>query len=227
MKINTIKFDEPEKGIGIIITGAGRGFCSGADLKSFIDDSNFRAMVSNAGTVLIQIQKKYSNIILQMRRLPQPVISAVNGSAAGAGMSLSLASDVVIAGPRAGFTPSFINIGLSGGELGTSYFLPRLVGSNRAAEILMTGRTVHAGEGERIGLITRLVEEDSLMETALEVARKMLAKSPLGLRLTKEVLNQNQTAQSLEAALELENRNQSICVSAPEFSAAVEAFSKR
>ncbi|MBW2090802.1 MAG: enoyl-CoA hydratase/isomerase family protein, partial [Deltaproteobacteria bacterium] len=211
----------------LIITGAGRGFCSGADLKSFLDHPESKALVSSAGTMLVEVQKKYSSVIYEMRRLPQPIISAVNGPAAGGGMCIALASDVIIAGPRAGFTPSFINIGLSGGELGTSYFLPRLVGSSRAAEILMTGRTVQAEEAERIGLAARLVEEDRLMETAMETARKMLAKSRLGLRLTKEVLHQNQTAQSLEAALELENRNQSICITGPEFTAAVEAFSNR
>ena len=221
------RLSEHERVRVIIMAGAGRGFCSGADLKFFLEHPRFKAMVSSAGTMLIEVQKKYSNIIYEMRRLPQPIISVVNGSAAGAGMSIALASDMVIAGPRAGFTASFINIGLSGGELGTSYFLPKLVGSSRAAEILMTGRTVRASEAERIGLITRLVEEDHLMDTALETARKMLAKSRLGLRLTKEALNQNQIAQSLEAALELENRNQSICIAESEFSAAVEAFNKR
>ena len=210
----------------LIVTGQGRGFCSGADLK----DESFRqgaaGLFSSAAVHLEAVQKKYSNLITEMRRLPQPIIAAVNGPAAGGGMCIALASDVIIAGPRATFIASFINIGLSGGELGSTYLLPRMVGIARASEILFTGRTVDATEAEKIGLVSRVVEEGSLMAVALEVARIMLSKSPIGLRLTKEALNQNLTAPSLEAAIELENRNESICCITPEFLRAVEAFSK-
>ena len=137
---------------------------------------------------------------------------------------MALASDVILAGPKAKFIASFINLGLSGGELGTSYFLPKMVGVSRAAEILYTGRPVKAEEAERIGLVSRVVEEEHLLESALEMARTMLTKSVIGLRLTKEVLNQNLTATSLEAAIELENRNQSIAGFAPDFLQAVTAF---
>jgi enoyl-CoA hydratase len=162
-----------------------------------------------------------------MRKLPQPLIAAVNGHAAGGGMSMAMASDVILVTPEAAFTPSFVNIGLSGGELGTSYFLPRLVGTTRAAEILLTGRTVSAHEAERIGLVTRLVEEEKLLGEALTTARTMLAKSVSGLRMTKEVLNYNLDAPSLEAAIELENRNQSICCFTADFVNAVTAFSQK
>ncbi|MGO9137473.1 MAG: enoyl-CoA hydratase/isomerase family protein [Syntrophales bacterium] len=147
---------------------------------------------------------------------------------AGGGMCIAIASDVLIAGPRAAFTASFINIGLSGGELGTSYLLPRLVGLARASEILMTGRTVEASEAYRIGLVNLLVqEEEKLMDVATEKARTMLGKSPLGLRLTKEALNRNQTAPSLEAAICVEDLNQSICVTAPGFLKGLERFKKK
>jgi enoyl-CoA hydratase len=142
-------------------------------------------------------------------------------------MCMAMASDIIIAGPKASFTLSFINIGLSGGELGTTYFLPKLVGSARAADILLTGRTVGAAEADKIGLISRLVEEDRLMEVALEIAAAMLDKTPLGLRFTKETLNQNQNAPSLENAIELENRNQSILCITPEFFNAVGKFGQR
>ena len=211
----------------LVITGEGRGFCSGADLKDERLKKEASAILSSAATHLMTVQKRYADLVLKMRRLPQPIIAAVNGPAAGGGMCLALASDIVIAGPRAAFTPSFINIGLSGGEMGTTYFLPRGVGSFRTAEILLTGRTVDAVEAERIGLVSRLVEEERLMETAMETARKMLAKSSVGLRLTKEALNLNLTAPSLEAAVELENRNQSIGCTSPEFFKAIEAFLKR
>ena len=211
----------------IIITGAGRGFCSGADLLDERISSEAATLFSSAAAHLIKIQKIYSRLVVEMRRLPQPIIAAVNGPAAGGGMCMAMAADVIIAGPQAAFTPSFINIGLSGGELGTTYFLPKLVGSARAADILLTGRTVGAAEADRIGLISRLVEEDRLMEVALEIAATMLDKTPLGLRLTKETLNQNQNASSFENAIELENRNQSILCITAEFFNAVAKFGQR
>ena len=211
----------------ILITGAGRGFCSGADLLDDRIAKEAATLFSSAATHLVKIQRVYSRLIIEMRRLPQPIIAAVNGPAAGGGMCIALASDIIIANPNAAFTPSFINIGLSGGELGSSYFLPKLVGNARAADILLTGRTVDAAEADKIGLISRLVDEEKLMEVALEIAADMLDKTPMGLRFTKEVLNQNQNAPSLESAIELENRNQSILCITPEFFKAVEKFGKR
>jgi enoyl-CoA hydratase len=210
----------------IILTGAGRGFCSGADLKDAISREDLKDLFPDATAHLIGIQKRYADLVLEMRRLPQPIIAAVNGPAAGGGMCLALASDIILAAPPAAFTPSFINIGLSGGEMGTTFFLPRLVGSAVAADILLTGRTVDAAEAERIGLVSRLVEKDRLLETAMGVARTLLSKSPVALRLTKEALTLNLTAPSLDAAVELENRNQSMCCYAPDFLKAVVAFSK-
>jgi enoyl-CoA hydratase len=210
----------------VIITGAGRGFCSGADLADERVSKDAASLFSNSATFLMKLQKVYSRLIVEMRQIPQPIISAVNGAAAGGGMCIAMASDVIVASPKAAFTPSFINIGLSGGELGTTYFLPKAVGSARAADILLTGRTVDAAEADKIGLISRLVDEESLMETATEIASSMLEKTPLGLRFTKEALNQNQNAPSLEAAIELENRNQSILCITPEFFKAVENFTK-
>ena len=209
----------------LVLAGAGKGFCSGADLK----DDNLSGeeglkLFSAASVHLEKIQKIYAGVIEVMIKQPQPIIAVVNGAAAGGGFCLALASDVIIAGPRAKFIASFINIGLSGGELGTTYFLPRAVGRARAAEILMTGRTVEAEEADRIGLVSRLVDEDSLMKTALQTARTMLGKSPLGLRQTKEALRLNLNAPNLESAIELENRNQSILCCSPEFFEAVMAF---
>jgi enoyl-CoA hydratase/carnithine racemase len=211
----------------LIVTGAGRGFCSGADLRD-------ERLASEEGIKIFQsaplhlevIQKKYCGIIKELRRISQPVIAAVNGPAAGGGLSMVLASDIVFASPEARFTPSFVNIGLSGGELGTTYFLPRLVGTPRASEILMTGRTVEAEEADRIGMLTRLVPAEALMKTAIETARQMLEKSVRGLRLTKETIRQNLDAPSLENAVELENRNQSMLCTAPEFFEAVARFNK-
>ncbi len=263
MEFETIKFKEPEAGIGLItlsrpdrlnalsldmvgelhvlfsemierkdlriliLTGEGRGFCSGADPKDVRLRQQFPISYPDPTVHLIAIQKRYADLVLEMRHLPQPIIAAVNGPAAGGGMCLALAADVVIAGPRAAFTPSFINIGLSGGEMGTTFFLPQKVGSGRAAEILLTGRTVDAQEAEKIGLVSRVVEENRLLEAAMDIARILLAKSPMGLRFTKEALNLSLTAPSLEAAIEFENRNQSMCCSTADFFKAVEAFLKR
>ncbi len=262
MNYDTLRFEEPETGIGlitlkrpdrlnamnmqmvdelhslfnelkgegrvkvIILTGEGRGFCSGADLKDVLSREDLKNLFPDATAHLIGIQKNYADLVLEMRRLPQPIIAAVNGPAAGGGMCLALASDIVMASPQAAFTPSFINIGLSGGEMGSTFFLPRKVGSAVAADILLTGRTVGAAEAERIGLVSRLVDKERLLEAAMEVARVMLRKSPIALRLTKEALNLNLTAPSLEAAIEMENRNQSMCCYAPDFLKAVAAFGK-
>jgi enoyl-CoA hydratase len=262
MNFETLKFDIPETGIGvitmnrperlnalnlnmledffalfdhlnqndeirvIIITGEGRGFCSGADLRDERFSREDASPFSNAADHLMKIQKVYARLIMEMRKLSQPIIAAVNGHAAGGGMCIALASDVIIAAPGAAFTPSFVNIGLTAGELGTSYFLHRLVGIARAADILFTGRTVEAAEAERIGIVSRLVEETKLMQEAMAIAHAMLDKTPLGLRLTKETLNQNLNAPSLEAAIELENRNQSILCLTPEFFEAVLKFGK-
>jgi enoyl-CoA hydratase len=211
----------------LIVTGAGRGFCSGADLRSerFTSEEYIEA-IRSAPVHLELIQKRYCGVMKGLRHISQPVIAAVNGPAAGGGMTMVLASDIIFASPEASFTPSFINIGLSGGELGTTYFLPRMVGIARASEILMTGRTVGAEEAERIGLVTRLVPADALVETAKETARLMLAKSVRGLRLTKETIRQNLDAPSLENAIELENRNQSMLCTAPEFFEAIARFRK-
>jgi enoyl-CoA hydratase len=261
MEFDTIKFEEPENGIGlitlnrpdrlnainlemleefqalfreltdhrpdvrvVILRGEGRGFCSGADLMDARMLEKSPELYRDAATFLEGVQKKYAQLIIDMRRLPQPIISVVQGAAAGGGFCMALATDVIIAGPKAKFVASFVNIGLSGGELGTTYFLPRLIGPARAAEILMTGRTVEAAEAERIGMISRLVDEDKLMDAAMDTARLMLGKSYLGLRQTKEAFRLNLNASSLEAAIELENRNQAICAFTPAFLEAVQAF---
>lgn len=209
----------------LIITGAGRGFCSGADLKDAALMDEAPNYFATPAAFLEKIQKVYSNMIMELKRLPQPIIGAVNGAAAGGGMCIALASDILFASPEASFIASFINIGLSGGELGTSYLLPRLIGSARANEILLTGRKVDAAEAEKIGLVNKVVPREELIETALQTARMMIGKSPIGLRLTKETLTNNLDASSLEAAIELENRNQTICAFSGDFSKAVGDFS--
>ena len=212
----------------LIVTGAGRGFCSGADLRDKrLNSEEGVRLFSSASLHLHGVQRQFSRIILEMRRLPQPIIAAVKGPAAGGGFSMALASDIIIAGSSATFTASFVNIGLSGGELGTTYFLPKMVGSAKASEILMTGRTVLADEADRIGMVSRLVNDEDLLNSALDTAKVLAGKTFLGLRFTKDSMRQNLNAPSLEAAIELEDRNQSICCCSSEFFEAVAAFSKK
>lgn len=208
----------------LILTGAGPGFCSGTDLKEARERHGGQRVGVEQG---MATQQKLARLILGLRRIPQPVIAAVNGVAAGGGFCFTLAADIRIAAQSARFVASFINIGLSAGEIGSTYLLPRLVGVSRAADILYTGREVGAAEAERIGLVSRVVDDGQAVSAALEVAEVMLAKTPFGLRMTKEVLDINIDAPSLESALQLENRTQQLAVQSDGFKQAVERFNQR
>ncbi len=210
----------------LIITGAGRGFCAGADLNDAVAHRDSEVF-ADPERFLRLVQERYAALVLGLRRIPQPVIAAVNGAAAGGGFSLALACDIRVATPEASFVASFANIGLTGGELGSSYFLPRLIGVARSSEILLTGRKVRGEEAERMGLVNRLVTTDALLETALSYARPMIAKGVGSLKLTKRALDQNIDAPSLEAAINLENRNQTIMVFSGEFFSLIAPFVKK
>lgn len=210
----------------VILTGAGRGFCSGADLSDATAHRQTEVFADPESYLRLG-QERYGRLVLGLRAIPQPVIAAVNGPCAGAGFCLALASDIRFASPGAYFIASFINIGLSAGELGTTYLLPRLVGLARAAEILYTGRKVPAEEAERMGLVNRIAAAESLLETALACARQMIAKSPGGLKLTKRALDRNIDAQSLQEAVDFENRNQALMVFSGEFFKLIQAFAKQ
>ncbi len=207
----------------LIITGAGKGFSSGADLMDAATHQDTEYF-SDAETFMRLVQERFSAIVTELRRIPQPVIAAVNGPAAGGGFGMALAADIRVAAPEAYFVASFANIGLSGGELGTSYYMPRIVGLARAADVLYTGRKLYAEEAERIGLVNRLAPREKLLEEALVYARQMTAKSVGGLKYTKRALEQNLCAPSLEAAIALENRHQSILAFSKDFFNMVKAF---
>jgi enoyl-CoA hydratase len=207
----------------VIVTGAGRGFCAGADLAAVADPGASSAF-ADPETFLRLVQERYAALIQGLRNLPQPVIAAVNGPAAGGGFCLALAADIRFASPEAYFTASFINIGLSGGELGSSYLLPRLVGLSRAADILLTGRKVASAEAERIGLVSRVVPREELLAEAMACARVLLGKNPAGLTLTKRALERNSDADSLEAAMDLENRNQALLLFSGDFFERIRPF---
>jgi enoyl-CoA hydratase len=189
----------------VILTGSGKGFCGGHDLRSpgqpgWIDDPEQGKAYAGR-----QAMSEISSIPVLMRQAPQPIICAVNGAAAGIGYALALASDLCVAGRSAKFVNSIHNAG-TGHELGLSYLLPRAIGTQRAAEILLTARPVLADEAERIGLVLRTVPDEELMSVALEISRAILVNVPIGISLTKQSLWLNQGIGSLETAIELESR---------------------
>jgi enoyl-CoA hydratase/carnithine racemase len=189
----------------VVMTGAGRGFCSGLDMRDFgpgIPDENDPAIDR------LRFQEAMASLPQAISALPQPVIAAVNGPCVGAGLALCLSSDIRICSTSATFGNAAILLGLSGAEMGMSYFLPRIVGLSVAAEWMLTGRTVSADEADRRGLVSRLVEPDQLMDNAIDLARTIAQLAPFGVRLTKRALQVNTDAAGLAAALEIENRNQ-------------------
>jgi enoyl-CoA hydratase/carnithine racemase len=205
----------------LVLTGAGRGFCAGLDL------SDAASLPDMPAAKFLEGQERWSRAITAFRRLPKPVIAAVNGPAAGAGFSLALAADIRIAAPAARFNAAFIKIGLTGGDCGSSWMLPRIVGLGHAYEILLTGRLVEADEAARIGLVNRVVPAGDLLTAALEMAAQIAANSPLGVRLTKQMVQVNVDAPSLEAAVELENRNQTLAAGTQDMTEALTAFREK
>ena len=190
----------------IIITGAGRGFCAGLDLK--MGSSAWQAGVGPVQDSMT-FQEDIADLMVKMRNCPQPIIAAVNGPATGGGLSISIASDMRIGTENARFACSYLNLGLGGADVGSSYFLPKIVGSAHAADMLYSGRIVDAAEAREMALITKIVSHEELIPTALAIADSIVRKaSPMGLRLTKQVLNETVNGIPLETALKLENRNQ-------------------
>lgn len=205
----------------VILTGAGRGFCAGLDLKAF---GGFGDSQSDRVTAGMHFQELIAGLIPKMRSLPQPIIAAVNGPATGGGLAFALGSDVRIAARSATFAVSFIRVGLSGCDIGTSYLLPRLVGAAHAFELMLTGRKFDATEAERIGLVVKVVEDAALMESALETARLIRANSPFGVWMTKEVMWANLETPGLAAAIDRENRTQILAQHSGDMAEAVAAF---
>ncbi len=193
----------------IIIRGAGeKGFCSGLDLK---DAANMMGEDLTHENVY-NSQNRFSNIIRLMRSCPQPVIAAVHGPAMGAGLSFALAADIRLAADDAFFCAQYINIGTGGADMGSSYFLWRIVGWGRAAEMCMTGDRVHADEAYRIGLANHVYARDELISAARAMAQNLASKTRLGLRLTKDALNAGLNLSSLEDANKMEDRNQAFMI---------------
>jgi enoyl-CoA hydratase len=194
----------------IIMTGAGNSFCSGMDIGETVSPDDPTGNQDMAETY--RMQDLIGEVLLLMRRAPQPIIAAVRGWAAGGGFSFTLACDIRVVDPTAKFIASFVNIGLSGTDMGSSYFLPKQMPLGIVNEYLLTGAVIDAETALRWGLANYVVPADQLMAKARDLADKMVSKSPLGLRLTKEGINQNAASSNLEQALYLENKNQVMCL---------------
>ena len=163
---------------------------------------------STASGATFATQTDIAALVPRLRALPQPVIAAVNGPAAGGGLALALASDIRIAAASARFNVAFVRLGLSGCDIGVSWLLPRLIGASRAWELMLTGRIIDAAEADRIGLVLRVVADDELQSAALETAGLIAANAPWGVRMTKEVMWSQLEVGSLQAGIDLENRTQ-------------------
>ncbi|HEY6494149.1 MAG TPA: enoyl-CoA hydratase/isomerase family protein [Trebonia sp.] len=193
----------------LIMTGAGeRAFCAGFDLDEV------KVIAEMGIREFLRFQELSAGGLAALRSLPFPVIAAVHGAASGGGLSLALTADIRLASPTAKFNAAFVKVGLSAGELGTSWTLTRLVGPGRAAEIAFTGRNVGADEALRIGLVNRLVPASDLLGEALSLARRIGASPAAGVRMSKRALQRNLEVASYRAAVELENRGQALLLTA-------------
>lgn len=190
----------------VVLTGAGRGFCAGLDLGGY-GEAPGRRWVGRVEKGLA-VQKHIATLIPHMRSIPQPIIAAVNGPASGGGFALVLGSDIRIAATGARFNAAFIRIGLSACDIGTSWLLPRLVGAARAQELMLTGRLFDAAEAHAMGLVTAVVEPGELMPTVMSKAAEIMLNTPLGVALTKEGMWSALEIPGLQAAIDMENRQQ-------------------
>ncbi|HLI32599.1 MAG TPA: enoyl-CoA hydratase-related protein [Solirubrobacteraceae bacterium] len=206
----------------VILTGAGRGFCAGVDLRGY------GTAPGNDGSDLprdrLANQEHMSRLVLALRSLPQPVIAAVNGPAAGLGLALALGCDIRYAAAEAVFRAAFINIGLSNCDMGTSWLLPRLIGASRSHELMLTGRRLDAQEALRIGLVADVVAADALLERSLAAAVQIASLAPWGVRLTKQGMWSALEIGSEQAAVEYEDRQQIMATFGRAVPEAIDAF---
>ncbi|MDV6230620.1 enoyl-CoA hydratase/isomerase family protein [Rhodococcus cercidiphylli] len=206
----------------VILTGNGRAFCSGYDLADADELPNLGALG------MLDQQERAARALSAVRGMRVPVIAAVNGPAAGGGLSLALAADIRLANETATFNAAFVKIGLSAGDLGSSWLLTRLIGPARTSEICFTGRIVHAREAADIGLVNTLVGNDTdVVDAALALADQIVVNSPGGVEISKRALQANLEAGSYAAALELENRGQALLTRSSDMGEALAAFKEK
>ena len=208
----------------VILRGAGRAFCAGLDLKEAgAQQASAGERAFDPGAAL-RGQQRFSRLAILMRRAPQPFIACIHGPTCGGGFSLALASDVRLAGESVRMNAAFIRIGLSACDIGTSYFLPRLVGSSLASELLLTGRFIHADRALATGLVSNVFPDEQLESEARALAQEMLTTSPMGLRLTKDCINASLDGATLEQMIAMEDRTQTLCAQSPDMLEGFRAF---
>jgi len=202
----------------VVVTGTGRAFCTGGDVKDIIGALFARDMAG-----LLEFTRMTCDLIKNMRTLRKPIIASLNGTVAGAGAVIALASDLRIAAESAKIAFLFTKVGLSGADMGAAWMLPRVVGTAKATEILMTGDFVSATEAERLGLYNRVVPAEELAGATAAMARKLAQGPAFGLAMTKEMINREASMDFL-TALEAEAQAQTLCMIHPDFREAYEAF---
>lgn len=202
----------------VVITGAGKGFCSGGDMK---ENANAKS-IDDVNPLSNKLEPIRDKIILAMRGSNKPYIAAVNGAAAGGGMGIALACDIRIAATKAKFGQTFSRRGLHP-DWGGTYFLPRLVGTAKACELIWSGRMIGAQEALDLGIISQLTEPDDLIPTALEMARGFAAGPPVSIRLSKRAIYRGMEAE-LRDALEFETYAQNVCLSTEDVKEGITAF---
>ena len=212
----TLKKDDSVR--AVVITGAGRAFCTGGDVHDIIGELFSRNMEG-----LLDFTRMTCELIRNIRRLPKPVIASLNGTTAGAGACIALASDIRIASEDAKIAFLFVKVGLAGADMGAAYLLPRVIGMAKATELLFTGEFITAAEAERIGLYNKVVAKDSLGSVTTTFAEQLARGPSFAIAKTKEMLNR-ELAMDLDTALESEAQAQAICMQHPDYREAYEAF---
>jgi enoyl-CoA hydratase/carnithine racemase len=202
----------------VVITGSGRAFCSGGDVRDIIGELFSRDMEG-----LLEFTRMTCELIHNIRATPQPVIASLNGTTAGAGACIALASDIRLASDDAKIAFLFVKVGLSGADMGAAYLLPRIVGFSKATELLFTGDFVSASEAERIGLYNKVVPSDQLADTTRQFAERLASGPAFAVAKTKEMLNR-ELYMNFETALESEAQAQALCMQHPDYREAYEAF---
>lgn len=212
------QLDDADDVASVILTGTGKGFCSGGDVEDIIGP-----LVEMSDKRQQRFTRLTCDVVENMRTCPQPIVAALNGTVAGAGAALAIASDLRVAVPDATISFLFTKAGLSGADMGACHLLPRLVGLGPATELLMLGRPVEAEEAREIGLYHRLVDPDELTAEANELARTLAGGPRMGLAVTKQALDA-QAGLSLGDALDWDADRQADCMQHPDFEEAYRAF---
>lgn len=205
----------------VVVTGEGRAFCSGGDVNAIIGELFSRDMPG-----LVEFTRMTCDLIKNMRALHKPIVAALNGTAAGAGAVIALASDLRVASEKAKIAFLFVKVGLAGADMGAAFLLPRLVGLGRATELLYFGDAIDAPTAERYGLFNKVVPQEQLFDEAFAWAKRLAEGPTFALGMTKELLN-GELSLDLMNALDNEARAQAVCMQTRDFREAYEAFTQK